>query len=89
MNMKRWLGGLCVAAALGACGSEKLSGDCGYQMDDLRDERGNPQDIETLSSGAFHTQTWWYRQDGFSRTFTWDGSTGSCVTTDATFTPTP
>ena len=78
---------LLLAAALAGCGSEKLSGDCSNQIEDLRDELGPPQEIESFESGAYKRHTFWYWRLGFARTFTWDGSTGSCETTDQNFTP--
>jgi hypothetical protein len=56
-------------------------------MEDLRDARGEPEEIRRFDSDRFHEHTWWYGRSGFARTFTWDGSTGSCNTTDATFDP--
>ena len=78
---------LLLAATLAGCGSEQLSVDCSNQMEDLRDERGPPQDIQGLDAGPYHRYTYWYWRQGFARTFTWDGSYGSCETVDENFPP--
>lgn len=78
---------LLLAAALAGCGSEKLSGNCAEQMDDLRDLYGEPQEVDRFESGNYHRDTWWYFRIGFARTFTWDGAPGSCEMTDQTFPP--
>jgi hypothetical protein len=75
------------AAALGGCGSQKYDGTCSEEMDDLRDARGEPEEVRRVDIDRYHEHTWWYGRSGFSRTFIWDGSTGSCRTTDATFDP--
>ena len=79
---------LLVAAALGGCG-DRWSPDCSGQMEDLQDERGEPEEIRRFDVGRYHEHTWWYGRSGFARTFTWDESTGSCTTSDQTFEPIP
>ncbi len=78
---------LLLAATLAGCNSDKLSGNCGHQMDDFRDQYGEPQEVERFESGSFHRHTWWYWRLGLARTFTWDGAIGSCEMTDQTFAP--
>ena len=85
--MKNMCFALIMAVAAAGCGSDKLDGDCSAQMEDLRNERGEPQEIRRLDSDRFHQHTWWYGGSGFARIFTWDGSTGSCTTADQTFDP--
>ncbi len=78
---------LLLAATLAGCGAEQLSVDCSYQMDDLRDELGPPQDIVGVDYGPYHSYTYWYWREGFARTFTWDGGYNSCETVDQNFPP--
>jgi hypothetical protein len=78
---------LLLAATLAGCGSEQLSVDCSQQMEDLRDELGQPQEVEGLDAGPYHRYTYWYWTLGFARTFTWDGGYNSCETVDQTFPP--
>ena len=78
---------LLLAATLAGCGSQKLSGNCGEQMNDFREQYGDPQEVERFESGSFARHTWWYWRLGLARTFTWDGAPGSCEMTDQTFPP--
>jgi hypothetical protein len=78
---------LLTALMLAGCGSDRVAVDCGREIEDLEDELGRPDEIETFESGRYHRYTWWYYQQGFARTFTWDGSYGSCETTDQNFPP--
>lgn len=72
---------------LAACGSEVFDDDCSHEMDDLREERGEPEEIQRFDSGDYHSHTWWYWRRGFSRNFTWGGPVDDCETSDYTFTP--
>jgi hypothetical protein len=78
---------LIAAAMLAGCGSDRISVDCGREIEDLEDEFGPPQEIEAFQSGPYHRYTYWYWRLGFARTFTWDGGYGSCETTDQNFPP--
>ena len=79
---------LLTALMLAGCGSDRLvSVDCGQEIEDLEDELGQPDEIETFTAGRYNRYTWWYYRLGFARTFTWDGGYNSCETTDQNFPP--
>ena len=60
-----------------------LSGcDCDDEIDDLIDERGQPDDQEKTFEGGVHTLTYWYNQAGFAQTFRWGEGTELCCETN-------
>lgn len=85
--MKKRLIILLAVAMLTGCGSDRIAVDCRYEIEDLENELGPPQEIERFESGRYYRYTWWYWRLGFARTFTWDGGYNSCETTDQNFPP--
>jgi hypothetical protein len=79
---------LLTALMLAGCGSGGLvTVDCSQEIEDLEDELGAPDEIQTFQVGRYYRYTWWYYRLGFARTFTWDGGYNSCETTDQNFPP--
>jgi len=64
------------------CDDFDLSGcDCEEEIDDLVDDRGEPDDEEKTFENGIHTLTYWYNADGFAQTFRWGEGTDLCCET--------
>ena len=67
---------------LSGCEDFDLSGcDCEKQIDDLVDERGEPDDQEFIFENGVNTLTYWYNSAGFAQTFRWGEGTDLCCET--------
>lgn len=61
---------------------------CENEMDDIRDQYGNPEEKNTYSSSDYKSETWWYWSKGRSYTFEWGSSVeGDCEVSTYTFDP--
>jgi len=68
---------------LTGCDDFDLSGcDCEEEIDDLVNERGDPDDEEKTFENGVHTLTYWYNADGFAQTFRWGEETDLCCETN-------
>ena len=66
---------------------DALDCSCNDEIDDLIDDRGRPEEIDTYDSGDYHSHTYWYWCSGYSKTFTWGGGAGCCEKSTYTFSP--
>lgn len=55
--------------------------DCEEEIDDLKRERGEPDDEEKTFEDGVHSLTYWYDSEGFSQTFRWGEGTELCCET--------
>jgi hypothetical protein len=46
---------------------------CDDDIDDMYDDYGAPEEINTYDSSGYHSYTYWYWSKGFAYTFTWTG----------------
>jgi hypothetical protein len=60
---------------------------CESEMEKLRANLGEPEEITTTSSPRLESEDWYYYSQGVSYTFTWGESIGGCEITVRTFTP--
>ena len=76
---------------LGGCildgGGIFIAYNCNDEIEDLKADRGEAEEIEKYDSGDYHTWTFWYWSEGFSMTFTWGTNIHGCKTSQNTFTP--
>jgi len=71
-----------VFTILTGCDDFDLSGcDCEEEIDDLVNDRGQPDDEEKTLENGIHTLTYWYHSDGFAQTFRWGEGTDLCCET--------
>lgn len=64
--------------------------NCDNEMEDIRNQYGKPEEVESYSSSEYQSETWWYWSKGISYTFTWGSSVkGHCELSKYTFTPIP
>lgn len=61
--------------------------DCDDEMDDVRAERGAPEEVNTYDSGDYHSVDWWYWSQGINYTFTWGENVHNCDVSTYTFDP--
>ena len=62
--------------------------NCDNEMAALKLQKGEPDDIDKYdTSSGYHSYTYWYWCEGFSRDFTWGGPVTGCETSDYTTTP--
>ena len=73
------LGGL-----VGCGGGDPLDLSCDNEMDDVRAERGAPEEITTYNGSGYTSTTWHYWTKGISYTFQ---DSMSCEVSNYTFTP--
>ena len=68
---------------------EELFGtaNCQEEMDACIEAYGNPEEINKYDSEDYHSWTFWYWCQGFSRTFTWGINVWNCETSTYTFSP--
>jgi len=57
------------------------------EMDSCIESHGNPEDINKYDSEGYHSWTFWYWCQGFSRTFTLGKNVYGCETSTYTFSP--
>lgn len=71
-----------VFTILSGCDDFDLSGcDCEEEIDDLVNDRGQPDDEEKTFENGIHTLTYWYNSTGFAQTFRWGEGTDLCCET--------
>ena len=61
--------------------------NCDSQMEEVRQSRGNPEEVFTYDSSDYHSVDWWYWSQGICYTFTWGSIVGDCEISTYTFTP--
>lgn len=77
-----WGGAACVVGCSGSA-----AGDCNKEMERVRSQYGNPEEVSTYSSSGYHSQDWWYWTRGIEFTFVWGENVGGCEKSTYTFSP--
>jgi hypothetical protein len=72
MLRKVRLAALLFALLSASCGDSLLwDSSCDSEMQDVRSDFGEPEDIDTYTSGSYQTVDWWYWRQNIAFRFTY------------------
>ena len=60
---------------------------CTGEIEELKSNRGDPEEIEKYDLENYHAWTFWYWSEGFAMTFTWGTGVVGCTTSQNIFFP--
>lgn len=64
------------------------SSNCDDEMDRIKGQYGEPEEVNTYSSEGYYSQSWWYWSQGINFDFTWGSNVdGGCDMSTYTFDP--
>jgi len=78
--MKRLLSALFALVVVGC------AYNCDKEMDKIRSQYGEPEEVNSYDSGGYHSVSWWYWSKGKEFTFTWSKDK-ACERSTYTFSP--
>lgn len=62
--------------------------DCDKAKEEIRNDLGTPEEVNSYNSDDYHSETYWYWSKGISYTFTWGSVVdGCCQVSTYTFAP--
>jgi hypothetical protein len=61
--------------------------NCDSKMEEVRANRGEPEEVNRYDASDYHSVDWWYWSQGICYTFTWGSLVGGCEVSTYTFTP--
>jgi hypothetical protein len=62
-------------------------GNCKNEMQEKKDQYGEPEETSKYDSDGYHSEDWWYWSKGVQFTFTWGTDVEGCDVSKYTFDP--